>query len=150
MALILCPECGKEVSDKAQVCIHCGFPIEQKNSTICIINGVEYDLYEFYIRIMQCKKAGCEPNTFDKTFNQILKDMYFKTRLSESGKLCKIIYETEKIPSSFMGEILVANTPQCPKCGSTAIQMVPRKFSLLTGFATNKVDRVCVNCKYKW
>ena len=26
----------------------------------------------------------------------------------------------------------------CPKCGSTQIQIVPRKFSFLTGFATNK------------
>ena len=38
----------------------------------------------------------------------------------------------------------------CPKCGSTQIQIVPRKFSFLAGFATNKTDRVCVNCKYKW
>ena len=29
MALIKCPECGKEVSDKAQSCIHCGYPINQ-------------------------------------------------------------------------------------------------------------------------
>ena len=42
------------------------------------------------------------------------------------------------------------NHPKCPKCGSTAIQIIPRKFSFLTGFATNKVDRVCVNCKHKW
>lgn len=27
MALIKCPECGKEISDKAEKCIHCGFPI---------------------------------------------------------------------------------------------------------------------------
>ena len=27
MALIKCPECGKEISDKAMVCIHCGCPI---------------------------------------------------------------------------------------------------------------------------
>lgn len=27
MALIKCPECGKEVSDKSSVCIGCGFPI---------------------------------------------------------------------------------------------------------------------------
>lgn len=27
MALINCPECGKEVSDKAKTCIHCGYPI---------------------------------------------------------------------------------------------------------------------------
>lgn len=28
MALIKCPECGKEISDKSQACIHCGFPLE--------------------------------------------------------------------------------------------------------------------------
>lgn len=31
MALIKCPECGKEISDKAKTCIHCGYPIENKN-----------------------------------------------------------------------------------------------------------------------
>ena len=39
---------------------------------------------------------------------------------------------------------------RCPRCGSTQIQMVPRKWSPLTGFLTNKVDRVCVNCKKKF
>lgn len=42
------------------------------------------------------------------------------------------------------------NKPRCPKCGSTNIQIVPRKWSLLTGFLTNKTDRVCVNCKHKF
>ena len=28
MALIKCPECGKEISDKAGKCPHCGYPIE--------------------------------------------------------------------------------------------------------------------------
>jgi len=27
MALIKCPECGREISDKAQACIHCGYPL---------------------------------------------------------------------------------------------------------------------------
>ena len=39
---------------------------------------------------------------------------------------------------------------RCPKCGSTQIQMVQRKWSLMTGFLTNKTDRVCVNCKHRW
>lgn len=30
MALIVCPECGKEISDKAETCINCGFPIGGK------------------------------------------------------------------------------------------------------------------------
>lgn len=32
MALIKCPECGKEVSEKAELCIHCGYPIAQTKS----------------------------------------------------------------------------------------------------------------------
>lgn len=31
MALIKCPECGKEVSDKAKTCINCGCPMEEMN-----------------------------------------------------------------------------------------------------------------------
>lgn len=29
MALINCPECGKQVSDRAASCIHCGFPLDE-------------------------------------------------------------------------------------------------------------------------
>ena len=39
---------------------------------------------------------------------------------------------------------------RCPRCRSTQIQMVPRKFSLLTGFATNRLDRVCVRCQKRF
>lgn len=40
--------------------------------------------------------------------------------------------------------------PRCPHCGSTNIQLIPRKWSVWTGFRTNKVDRVCVNCKHRF
>ena len=30
MALITCPECGKEISDKAKTCPNCGAPVEVK------------------------------------------------------------------------------------------------------------------------
>ena len=29
MALIKCPECGKEISDISDKCINCGFPLVQ-------------------------------------------------------------------------------------------------------------------------
>lgn len=32
MALIKCPECGKEISDKAPACIHCGYPLRELKS----------------------------------------------------------------------------------------------------------------------
>ena len=32
MALIQCPECGREVSDQAATCIHCGCPVKQQST----------------------------------------------------------------------------------------------------------------------
>ena len=32
MALIKCPECGKEVSDTAKTCVHCGYKLVKKTS----------------------------------------------------------------------------------------------------------------------
>ena len=32
MALIKCPECGKEISNKAKCCIHCGYPLDEISS----------------------------------------------------------------------------------------------------------------------
>lgn len=32
MALVSCPECGKEISDAAQACPHCGHPIQEPQS----------------------------------------------------------------------------------------------------------------------
>lgn len=29
MALIKCPECGKEISNKSKTCIHCGYPLSE-------------------------------------------------------------------------------------------------------------------------
>ena len=34
MALIKCPECGKEISDRAEVCIHCGLPFKKMGEDI--------------------------------------------------------------------------------------------------------------------
>ena len=34
MALIICPECSKEVSDKATICPNCGYPIIQEDTNI--------------------------------------------------------------------------------------------------------------------
>lgn len=32
MALIKCPECGKEISDTCDVCIHCGYKFKKENT----------------------------------------------------------------------------------------------------------------------
>lgn len=45
MALIKCPECSKEVSDKAKTCPHCGYPLtnNEKTNTV-LVNGTKYNI----------------------------------------------------------------------------------------------------------
>ena len=39
MALIKCPECGKEISDKANACPNCGAPVEKKKVKVHIFRA---------------------------------------------------------------------------------------------------------------
>ncbi len=59
MALIKCSECGKEISDKAGTCVHCGCPITKekhsirKGTMMCTnCKSIFYEIYE------QCPKCG--------------------------------------------------------------------------------------------
>lgn len=36
MALINCPECGKEISDTAQRCVNCGYTIQHTETEMVI------------------------------------------------------------------------------------------------------------------
>lgn len=51
MALIKCPECGKEVSDKAKNCTNCGFPIRKTNNddSFPSFTILTYFLFVFFI-----------------------------------------------------------------------------------------------------
>lgn len=54
MALILCKECNREISDKAEICPHCGCPVkESKNKKFCIYCGESIDK-----ECIVCPKCG--------------------------------------------------------------------------------------------
>lgn len=50
------------------------------------------------------------------------------------------------IPDAFVYKKEETPGIRCPRCFSTSFQLLPRKWSLLTGFATNRFDRVCDHC----
>lgn len=56
----------------------------------------------------------------------------------------------EVLPNSPLVNDNPPDKVRCPRCRSTEIQLVPKKFSLLTGFATNKFERMCLRCKKKF
>lgn len=40
MAMIKCPECGKDISNQSDKCIYCGFPIRKEDMVVCSNCGV--------------------------------------------------------------------------------------------------------------
>ena len=51
MALIVCPDCGKQISDLATVCIGCGRPMEVKKGKLVVTgrkDGWNKNLYYLY------------------------------------------------------------------------------------------------------
>lgn len=178
--LIKCPECQREISDKSKCCIHCGYPLvvdvdscnigdffykvvleeinpkdkiiiigflraitglgladakkAVENLPYTIHSGMDYD---------ECEKIQKVANTYNAKVS-IQKD-----NISESHNdiLEKVNIDSLKNPNYKP----INNQPvTCPKCGSTQIQVVRKKFSLLTGFATNKIERICANCLHKF
>lgn len=149
MALIDCPECKKQISDKAITCPNCGYPIVQKNH--CIINGVDIDCSFVF-------------NDYDLELRQM--EMADKTNL-DINVADKIVAEwssTGKIPPVFNGKISTweedhkkaiqqsqQNVPKCPKCNSTAITTGARGVSWFWGtIGSSKTVNRCANCGYTW
>lgn len=150
MALIKCPECGKEISDKAIMCINCGYPLNSlENKTdeyICCIHGTNYNLKEEFELIL-------------------LQDDYTKTVLKLASKcniniqdafaLSKIMKSERKIPKSYECKF-ITNKSQCPMCKSTNIKKISttsRMVSVVTvGLASGKLGKQykCERCKYMW
>lgn len=52
MSLIKCPDCGKEVSDKAPACPSCGCPLASSNSTS------EPEFIDSNNNVIRCPKCG--------------------------------------------------------------------------------------------
>lgn len=168
MALIKCPECGKDISNKSKQCIHCGFPLPTVEEAVkeipdgfCIIDGVARDLRE------ALNKIDDYPNmTPDE--QKKLKGWIFgqcqTISIYAAEQLLNIILETHAVPKEFDGSYKRAgngrinniqptnqNIIKCPKCGSTAIVTTNRGFSIMTGFIGSGSPRnVCQNCGHKW
>lgn len=76
MALINCPECGKEISDKSFTCIHCGYPLntecaeEKCNNENTIRNNYK----SIYPKIEEILKRFIEePHSPQKNFDVVFK-----------------------------------------------------------------------------
>ena len=63
MAMISCPSCGEQISDKAKKCIHCGIVLVEEPQKTCVECGAKLD-----IGATECPVCGCpvEENASEK------------------------------------------------------------------------------------
>lgn len=143
--LIKCPECGKEISDKSDECIHCGYPLKKAN--MCVLNGKETDL-SFLL---------------DESYS-ILYKVRDVIQLSNSSidkvkPVVDKIVQTKEIPKVLnlpIQQVEEDNKPKCPTCGSTNIKPITateRATSIIgLGIFSKKINKTykCLNCKCTW
>lgn len=155
MALIVCPECGKEVSDKSEVCIHCGYPLI---NTKCNINGVIYDFKE-ELPIALLEKTDDYVSVYGKIRRKT------SLTLADTGDLIRIIKEIQAIPETFTPKFPLENRGKiygdpkekdivCPYCHSKDTKKISNlskagSVALFGVFALGKTSKQwhCNNCK---
>jgi DNA-directed RNA polymerase subunit RPC12/RpoP len=127
MALIKCPECGKDVSNSASMCPHCGFDIQEsfiknkikniKKKYECVIFNKKVNLMEIYIDNNQdCVKAakqlsGLTHLNLNEAKN-IMFDFYDEHIEGRSGVIDDYLYDV------YGGKQDNSKGVVCPKCNS--------------------------------
>lgn len=166
MSLIICPECGKTVSNRATQCIYCGCPLD--NMIIYPTEGFTLiESTQIGDTKIHCNKCN-NILTFDNThFLLIYKERvvlknpiqcpYCLSR-QENGnitlteqELLAIKLKESKEWDERARKIQTSKLPTCPRCGSTSVTTGARGVSGFWGFigASKTVNR-CANCGHTW
>ena len=166
---------GKNISDKASVCTHCGYPLSLDNVSA----------YSYKIIVTQYQKKSSSGNemgflgsvtNFDfskrcEMINTIPHTML--THVSETNKnyllniferqgIVVTVEEIKEAPNKVLNDKIFdyivrvedipdPRPPKCPKCGCKELTVTSRGYDLLLGFVgSSKPYNVCNKCGYRW
>ena len=94
MALIKCPECGKQISNKAEVCPHCGINLKEKK----ILHKDPEEIKEAVEVTDTSSKYDSENNVIDNTANGDIKskdtNIEVKNKSKNRSKICIEVLST--------------------------------------------------------
>lgn len=65
MALIKCPECNKEISDKSNTCVHCGYKLKNNKNYLKIVIVIIIVLVGFSIYLKNSSNDNKKKNSED-------------------------------------------------------------------------------------
>jgi len=155
---ILCPHCNSALNEdilkqrnSENICLVCGKPLDSN------VSGGEHSEWITWYYYGHKSDNGKTTSLRDKPIDLnehgdvffLIKEFKAPPRdASGSSEKAKEILRTY-VPDAFK-ELQETPNVKCPYCFSSEVQIVPKRFSLLTGFATNKFERVCLRCKRKF
>ncbi|WP_298035281.1 zinc ribbon domain-containing protein [uncultured Dysosmobacter sp.] len=178
MALINCPECGKQISDRAISCPNCGYPLSNQDVQSDIQNAVESSNYILILNkvyrnaIVDATKAIKEAFDTDLYTAKLVADnsptiltrnithdeaVRIKTAIDCPGVSVTILpYDSSKSDEDILSNFKTSDNfrtseVHCPRCGSTNVTAGPRGVNWTMGFigASKTVNR-CAKCGYTW
>lgn len=141
---ILCPYCKSTLNEdilkqrnSENVCLVCG-------GSLLVDDDIPAEHQKEKSKWYYYKEGG---GMLDDTLSSQFSPLYTfeATDIEDAKRQLKEILPNNPLVNDNMSEKV-----RCPRCRSTEIQLVPRKYSLLTGFATNKFDRMCVRCQKRF
>ncbi len=179
MSLIMCPECGRQVSDQATNCPGCGCPIAQatphpqQERNFIEVNGQKLDINQLYT--LYSGNQVDIARAIHRMTNVSLKESvrfasYCIANANHQSE--EVIESAEQILNSEYEEAMRLEQlkkdkiPYCPKCHSTSINYDSKKLSIgralignalagstgavLGGLTGKKGYAVCLNCGNRW
>lgn len=172
-----CPECGKEISDKAVSCPGCGYPINDEPEVRNELDVLLDELYQKYPKDrFTAMKELRDVTGLDASaaFDAIYIKYDGKTMREQDAERKKKNKEDTRIARENMRNALYilsgrGKQPKnvcCPKCGSSSISYTNKKLSLgraivgdavagpagavLGGLSSKKGYAVCLKCGKQW
>lgn len=149
MALIKCPECGREISDKAESCPGCGCPRSE------LVQDKPEDTRSEFDRIVD-EIFWEKPNAFLKNAKILSKRVCISRKEAED-----IMYERWKLWKKDKKQGMFPDDQYCPCCGSQDIMSYQdpgisvtdynkgfKAFITMTGPSTTMMR--CNTCRHKW
>lgn len=161
MALITCPECGKEISSKAFTCPNCGCPIINKKFKIIITDyNTDTSALAGINEVFHQQLSYDEVMKILDNLPYIITEYDTQEEMEEYARQLKsprwgLEIDVES-PDGRHLYVDNSNKVKCPSCGSKNVLYISvgeRIFgAVMFGLLSNKRKKTfhCNSCKYEW